>query len=149
MHDKERVEARAEIIHHNAGAFGKPLQSANWKWFQNVEDTKEYKAGEKRFPGKRDGDEGDELAGNFVDDDELGIFEADGAGDAAGGGDADESDDGRGDDGGPGLAAQGDAGDGQGPEDYGGDGGPCAGTGLDAADAEEGGDESRPERGPG
>ena len=72
-------------IHHNAGRLRELLQSADWKWLQNVEDTKEYKAGEKRFPGKRDGDEGDELAGDFVDDDELGIFEAGGAGDAGGG----------------------------------------------------------------
>ena len=76
MHDDERVKSRSEIVHNNAGAFGEPLQPANWKRFQNIEDTKEYKAREKRFPCERDGDEGDELAGDFIDDDELRIFGA-------------------------------------------------------------------------
>src|SRR5271166_3535186 len=110
MHDGESIKARAQVIHHDAGAFGEPLQPADRKRLQDIEDTKEYKAREKRFPGERDGDESDELAGDFVDDYELGIFDGGGAGYAGGGGDSDEGNDGGGDDGGPGAGVGGDSG---------------------------------------
>jgi len=50
MHDGERVQARSQIVYNNSGAFRKPLQSPDRKRLQNIEDTKEYKAGKKRFP---------------------------------------------------------------------------------------------------
>ena len=92
MHDDERIKSRAQIVDHDACAFGKTLQSPDWKWLPDIEDTKEYKAREKRFPDEGNGDERDELAGDFVDDHELRVFEAGTAGYARGGGDADESD---------------------------------------------------------
>lgn len=74
MHDYERVETCSEIVYNDADTFGEPFQSPDWERFQNIEDTEEYKAREKRFPGERDGNERDELARDFVDHDELGIF---------------------------------------------------------------------------
>ncbi len=94
MHDGERIKSRSQIIHHNAGAFREPFQSPDWKRLQNIEDTKEYKAREKRFPFERDRDECDKLAGDFVDDYELGIFYGGGSRYAGGGRDPDERDDG-------------------------------------------------------
>jgi hypothetical protein len=74
MHDGERIDSRSEVVHHNAGALGQPLQSPDGERFPNIEDTKEYKAREKGFPCQRDGDECNQLSGDFVDDDELRIF---------------------------------------------------------------------------
>ena len=71
MHHSERVKSRSQVVHHNAGAFGKPLQSPNRKRFPNIEHTEEYKAREKSFPSQRDGDEYNQLPRNFIDDDEL------------------------------------------------------------------------------
>ena len=91
-------------------------------------------------------DEGEELAGDFVDDDKAGVFAATLAGDDGGGGDADE----RGKYGGYGGAD----GEGEGrwmegvgvgePEQQGGDGAVGPGTGLQQARAEEGADGPRP-----
>src|SRR5580692_7135224 len=90
MHDCERIKSRAQVVYHNAGAFGKPLQPANWEWFPDIEDTKEYKARDKRFPSERDGDESNELSCNFVNDDELRVFHAGGACNLCSGGNSDE-----------------------------------------------------------
>ena len=87
-------------------------------------------------------EQGDPLAGDFVDDDELGVFAAGFAGDDGGGGDAE--DDGEGDAGEEGdeesvRRGMGEPGAG-GPEQDCGDGAPGAGAGLAEAGAEEGGD---------
>jgi hypothetical protein len=96
MHDEQSINPGAQIVHHNARAFGQPLQSPDWERFPDIEDTEEYKAGEKSFPSERDGNERDQLAGDFIDDYELGIFRGGGAGGAGGGGDSDEGDGGGG-----------------------------------------------------
>src|ERR1019366_1346596 len=44
MHDGERIKSRSQVVHHNAGALGQPLQSPNWKRLPNIEDTEENKA---------------------------------------------------------------------------------------------------------
>ncbi len=74
MHQRERIHSRSQIVHHDAGAFGQPLQSADRKRLPHIEDTEEYKAGKKSFPSEGDSDQRDELAGDFIDDDELRIF---------------------------------------------------------------------------
>ena len=140
MHDGEGINARAKIVDYDAGALGEPLQSPDRKRLQNIEDTEEYKAREKRFPIERDGDECDELAGDFVDDYELGIFQGGGACYPSCGGDSDESDDDGCDDCCPGSSFGRNAGADQGPGQDGGYRCPCAGAGLDAACAEESGD---------
>src|ERR1700690_3426256 len=91
MHDGERINARAQIVDYDAGALGEPLQSPDRKRLPHIEHTEEYKAREKGFPSEGNSDERDQLPSDLVDDDELGIFRAVGAGDPGGGGDSDES----------------------------------------------------------
>ena len=98
MHDDQSIESRTQVIHYDAGAFRQPLEPADRRRLQDIEDTKKYKAGEKSFPSERNSDEGDELPGNFVDHYELGIFEGGGAGNPGGGGDSDQGDGGSGQD---------------------------------------------------
>jgi len=74
MHDGERIKPRSQIVDHNAGALGQPLQSPNWKRLPNIEDTEEYKAREKGFPTERDADERYQLPRDFINDDELRVF---------------------------------------------------------------------------
>src|ERR1700733_11979550 len=145
MHDDERVNPCPEIVDDYTGAFGKLLQTADRKGFQNIEGTKQYKAGKKRFPSEGDRNESNELSGDLVDDDELRIFAAGSTGDAGGGGDADKSDDGGRDDCRPGALRERNLRSRCSPQEDGGDGSPSAGTGLDASDAEEGGGEGGPD----
>src|ERR1035438_5274313 len=81
MHDGEGINARAKIVDDDAGALGEPLQSPDRKRLPHIEHTEEYKAREKGFPSEGNGDERDQLPGDLIDDDELGIFRAVGAGD--------------------------------------------------------------------
>ncbi len=74
MHNGERIKSGSQVVHYNAGALGQSLQSPNRKRLQNIEDTKEYKAREKGFPSQWDGDECNQLPGDFIDDDELRVF---------------------------------------------------------------------------
>jgi hypothetical protein len=74
MHDGERIKPRSQVIHHYTGTLGQPFQSTNRKRLPNIEDTEEYKAREKSFPSQGDGDECNQLSGNFIDDDELRVF---------------------------------------------------------------------------
>ena len=74
MHDSERIKPRSQVIHHYTGTLGKPFQSPNRKRLPNIEDTEEYKAREKGFPSEWNGDEGNQLSGDFIDDDELRVF---------------------------------------------------------------------------
>ena len=92
MHYDEGKNSCRDIIEHDSGAFGKFLQLAHRRRLDDIERSKKYKTGEESFPREGDGDEGDELSGDFVDDDELGIFASGGAGDAGGGGNADQGD---------------------------------------------------------
>ena len=92
MHYHESVKSGCDVIEHDSDAFGKFFQLANWRRLEDVEDSKKYKTDEKSLPRQRDGDESDQLSGNFVDDDELGVFGSAGAGDAGRGGDADQRD---------------------------------------------------------
>ena len=74
MHDGERIKSRSQVIHHYTGTLGQPFQSPNRKRLPNIEDTEEYKAREKGFPSERDGDECNQLPGDFINDDELRVF---------------------------------------------------------------------------
>ncbi len=74
MHHDEGKNSSRDVIEHDSGAFGKSLQLAHRRRLDDIERSKKYKTGEKSFPRKGDGDEGDQLSGDLVDDDELGIF---------------------------------------------------------------------------
>ncbi len=74
MHDDQGVESRAQVVDDDASAFGQPFQSSDGKRLPHIEDTEKYKAREKGFPRQRNGDEGNELPGNFIDNDKLRIL---------------------------------------------------------------------------
>ncbi len=76
MHEDERINSRAQIVDHDAGAFGEVFQPSNGKWLPHIEDSEEYKAREKSFPSQWDGDQGDQLSRNFINDNKLRIFQA-------------------------------------------------------------------------
>jgi hypothetical protein len=92
MHRGECENSGRNIIEDDSGAFWKLLQLPHRRRLDDIECSKKYKTREQSLPRQRDGDEGDELSGDFVDDDELGIFGGRGAGYAGGGGDADQRD---------------------------------------------------------
>ena len=92
MHHSEGKNSCCNVIEHDSGALGEFLQLAHRRRLDDVEPSKKYKTGEESFPCQRDGDECDELSGDLVDHNELGVFPARGAGYAGSGGDADEGD---------------------------------------------------------
>ena len=89
MHDGERINARSQVIHHNASAFGQPLQLPYGKRLPHIEYTEKYKAREEGFPTEGNGNERDQLSGDFIDDNELRIFRSGCARDQRGGRDSD------------------------------------------------------------
>ena len=92
MHSNKSKNSCCHIIEHNSGAVGKSLQLPHWRRLHDVEHSKKYKARKKTFPCERDRDQGDELARDLVDDDELRIFSYGGMCYASSGGDADQRD---------------------------------------------------------
>src|SRR5256885_1051937 len=90
MHDDESVQSSPEVIDYDSSAFRQTLQLTNRRRLQNVEDTKKYKAGEKGFPSEGDGNQRDQLTGDFVNHDELRIFQAGSQYHARSGGDSDQ-----------------------------------------------------------
>ena len=149
MHDSQRIKSRSQVIHHDPGAFGQLLQQAERRRLQDIENTKKYKACEKSFPSEWDSDERDQLARNFVDHDELRIFQTGGARDPRGGGDSDERDQRGRCDCCPGTRIGRKARTDKRPDEDGRDRSPSARSGLEAASAEKSCDESGPQRGAG
>jgi hypothetical protein len=90
MHRNESENPSRNIVEYDPGAFWKSLQLSYRRRLHDIEGSKKYKTGEKSFPCERDSAECDQLAGDFIDDDELRIFGGGGAGHAGGGGDADQ-----------------------------------------------------------
>lgn len=102
LHHCECIEPCRDVVEHNSEAFRKMFQLAHRRRLDDIEDTKKYKTGEKSFPREGDGNQGDELPRDFVDDDKLRIFRTAGAANLRCGGDTDyddqnhQRDDGRG-----------------------------------------------------
>ena len=92
MHGNAGQDPCRNVIEHDSGALWKFLQLPHRRRLDDIEHSKKYKTSEKSFPREGNGDEGDELSGNLVDDDELGVFACRRLGDAGGGGDADQDD---------------------------------------------------------
>jgi len=155
------IQACGDVVEDDACAFREFFKVTNGEGLGDVEEAEEEEGDEDvsgvracvRSPcrekglGEGDGEEGDPLACDFVDDDEAGIFAAAFSGGDGGGGDTD----GDGEDGGEegveeereGLRVEQENGDG--PEEGSGAGAPGAGAGFAEAGAEEGGDGPSPE----
>ena len=74
MHDSQRVETGGNIVQHDAGAFRKRLQLSHRRWLDDIEDTKKYKARQKRFPCERHRDQSHQLTRDLIDHHKLRIF---------------------------------------------------------------------------
>ena len=74
MHYAQRVETRCNVVQHNPGTFRKRLQLSHRRRFDDIENTKKYKARQKRFPCERHGDESQQLTRHFIDHHKLRIF---------------------------------------------------------------------------
>jgi hypothetical protein len=92
MHDYESENARCHIVEYDPGAFWKFLQLPHRRRLDDIEGSKKYKTREKSFPCQRDGDQGDQLSGNLVDNDELRVFGGRRPGHACGGRNTDQGD---------------------------------------------------------
>src|ERR1700733_14835748 len=69
-------EAGGYAVGHDAGAGGEAFELADGRRFENVEQAEENEGEGGVLPVGGDCDEGDELAGDLVDDDVAGIFAA-------------------------------------------------------------------------
>ncbi len=74
MHDSQRVKTGGDIVQHDADAFRKRLQLSHRRWLDDIEDTKKYKARQKRFPRKRHSDQSYQLTRDLIDHHKLRIF---------------------------------------------------------------------------
>ena len=92
MHSNEGENPCRHIIEYDSGALGKSLQLPHRRGLDDIEGSEKYKTREKSFPCKRDGDQRDQLSGDFVDYDELRVFGGGDSSHARGGGDADQGD---------------------------------------------------------
>src|SRR2546427_5090257 len=89
LHDDQSVKARSYVVNYNSHAFRKLFQAAQRRRLYNVEPSKKYKAEQERFPRYRHGDQRDQLAGYFVDDNPLWVFRTAGPRDAGCSGNSD------------------------------------------------------------
>jgi hypothetical protein len=74
LHDSQGIQPGRDIVNHNPDSFRQSFQLPHRVWFYDIEGTKKYKARQKRFPSERRANERNQLAGGFVDDDELRVF---------------------------------------------------------------------------
>ena len=95
MHHCQSVYSGRDVVEHDPGALWQSFQLPHRRRLDDIEGSEKYKARRRDLPCERNGDQRDELAGNFVDHDECGIFAGRGPGNVGGGGYADQDDDGR------------------------------------------------------
>ena len=137
-------DASGNVIEHDAGAFREPFQAVDRPGFEDVEQAEEKKSEDSVGPVRWADDQGNELAGYFVDNHLAGIFSAGIAGYDGRGGYADEDCDDDRDEGyerkmsGMNNLRCGD------PEEYGCGAAPSAGPWLQQTSAEEGRDSPSP-----
>ena len=146
LRDRKCKEAGANVVKHDAGTAVEAFELPDGRRLEDVEGAKEDERECGMLPVGRDGDQGDELAGDLVDDDMAGIFAAGFAGNDGSGGYADQCGDDRryrcpnGERKRSWLKNMG----GSEPEQYCGDAAVGAGAGLKQARSKEGPDEPRP-----
>ena len=75
LHDNQAVQPGRDIVDHDSGTFRQPFQLPDRRWFHDIEDTKKYKARQKRFPSQRRANQRNQLPGRFIDHYELRIFQ--------------------------------------------------------------------------
>ena len=76
LRQKQSKNPGGDVVQHDAGTFEETLELADWRRFEDVEETEEKQAQCCVAPVGGDGDEGNELAGNLVDDNVAGVLAA-------------------------------------------------------------------------
>lgn len=76
MHPNQSQNSCGNIIEHNSRSLRKLLQLPHRRRLDDIESSKKYKTREKSFPCERNSDQRNQLAGDFVDDNNLRIFAA-------------------------------------------------------------------------
>src|ERR1700722_8244941 len=84
------IQAGGDVVEDDAPATGKALEAADGKWFGYVEEAEEDEGDETVTPIGGAEEQGDPLAGDFIDDDALGIVGAAFAFNNGGGGNSKE-----------------------------------------------------------
>jgi hypothetical protein len=84
------IQAGGDVVEDDAPAAGKSLETAHGKWFDDVEEAKKYESDEAMTPIGWAEKQSDPLAGDFINDDALGIVAAAFALDDRGSGNAEE-----------------------------------------------------------
>ena len=80
LHYRQSIQTGSHIVDHDPSSLRELFELTNRWRLNDIESTKKYKAQQQRFPRHRDGNQSDELAGDFVDHDELRVFQAAGSG---------------------------------------------------------------------
>jgi hypothetical protein len=70
------IQAGGDIVEDDAPAAGKALEASHGEWLGYVEEAKEYESDEAMTPISGAEKQSDPLAGDFIDDDALGIVAA-------------------------------------------------------------------------
>src|ERR1035441_6590519 len=86
----QSIQPGGHIVENDAPASGEAFKLADRERFGDIEKAEEHEGDEGVLPVGRAEEQGDPLAGDFVDDDKLGVFAAGLAGDDGGGGDAED-----------------------------------------------------------
>jgi hypothetical protein len=74
LHYSQTVKAGSHVIDHDADTLGEAFELAYWRWLDDIERSKKYKAQQQRLPRDRRCNQSDELARDFVDHHKLRIF---------------------------------------------------------------------------
>ena len=144
MHDCESVEPRSEVVDYDSGALRQALQLPHRRRFQNIEDTKKYKARKKGFPSQRDADQSHQLPRHFVNHNELWILDPGSPNHASGRGNSGQCNRCRSHDRRPRTCFRRDPPTNESPQDNSCDRSPSPRTGLQTADTAKRGDETCP-----
>lgn len=76
LHYHKRIKAGSNIVDDDPSTRGKPLELPHRWRFKDIESAKKYKAAEQGFPRHRSEQQRYPLAGNFVNDYLLWIFDS-------------------------------------------------------------------------
>lgn len=76
LHHDQRENSRGNIVQNNSSPAWQFFQLPHWRRLHDIEPTKKYKAREHGFPRHRGKQKRDPLASDFIDHDELWIFDA-------------------------------------------------------------------------
>ena len=86
----QSIQPRRHVIDDDAPAAGQAFKAANGEGLGDVEEAKEDKGDEGVTPVEAAAEQGDPLADDLIDDDELRVLAAGFAGNNGGGGDAED-----------------------------------------------------------